>query len=75
MRIGTPARRHGVDDLDIAHATRHSVRRIDMGENLTMLIGPARDGRLLEVGVLDFEGVDPAAIHAMPLRPKFYKFL
>jgi hypothetical protein len=34
-----------------------------------MLIGPARDGQLLEVGVLDFEGDDPVIIHAMPVRP------
>jgi hypothetical protein len=34
-----------------------------------MLIGPARDGSLLEIGVLDFEGDDPVVIHAMPVRP------
>jgi tRNA A37 N6-isopentenylltransferase MiaA len=31
--------------------------------------------RLLEIGVLDIAGNDPVAIHAMPLRRKFYKFL
>jgi hypothetical protein len=46
-----------------------------MGENLTMLIGPAPDGALLEVGVLDIDGDDPVAIHAMPLRPRFYRLL
>ena len=40
-----------------------------------MLIGPAVDGSLLEIGVLDFEGDDPVVIHAMPLRQKFYRFL
>lgn len=40
-----------------------------------MLIGPATDGALLEVGILDFDGDDPVAIHAMPLRRKFHKFL
>ena len=40
-----------------------------------MLIGPARDGALLEIGVLDLEGDDPVVIHAMPLRQKFYRFL
>lgn len=40
-----------------------------------MPIGPARDGRLLEVGVLDLDGDDPAAIHAMGLRAKFARFL
>ena len=33
------------------------------------------DGALLEIGVLDFEGDDPVVIHAMALRPKFYRFL
>ena len=40
-----------------------------------MLLGPASDGALLEVGVLDLDGNDPVIIHAMPLRPKFYRFL
>ena len=40
-----------------------------------MLIGPASDGALLEIGVLDLEGDDPVIIHAMPLRPKFYRIL
>lgn len=32
-------------------------------------------GMMLEVGVLDFDGNDLVAIHAMTLRPKFYRFL
>lgn len=46
-----------------------------MDENLTMLVGPASDGAPLEVGVLDIDGDDPVVIHAMRLRPKFYRFL
>lgn len=46
-----------------------------MDEDLTMLIGPASDGTLLEIGVLDIEGDDPVIIHAMPLRHKFYRIL
>ena len=75
MRIGGPARNHGVTDDDIQHAVRNAVRRISMGEDLTMMIGPAADGSLLEIGVLDLDGDDPVAIHAMTLRPKFYRFL
>ncbi len=75
MRIGQPARNHGVADDDIEHAVRNAIRRRDMGENLTMLIGPASDGALPEIGVLDLDGNDPVAIHAMALRPKFYRFL
>jgi hypothetical protein len=40
-----------------------------------MLIGPAADERLLEIGVLDLEGEDPVVIHAMELSRKFHLFL
>ena len=40
-----------------------------------MLIGPATDGALLEIGVLDIDGDDSVVIHAQPLRRKFYKLL
>lgn len=75
MRIGEPARKHGVTDADIWHAVRSAMRRVVLEEELTMLIGPAADGALLEIGVLDLDGEDPVIIHAMALRPKFYRFL
>lgn len=75
MRIGEPARRHGVSDDDMTHATRNALRWVVMDEDLTMLIGPAADGALLEIGVLDIDGEDAVIIHAMPLRRKFYPFL
>lgn len=75
MRIGEPARGHDIADVDIRHAVRNAMRRVVMADDLTMLIGPASDGALLEIGVLDLEGDDPVVIHAMPLRRKFYKFL
>ena len=57
------------------HAVRTAVRRVVMDEDLTMLLGPAADGSLLEVGVLGLEGEDPVVIHAMALRPKFHRLL
>jgi hypothetical protein len=75
MRIGDPARRHGVADDDIRHAVRNAMRRVAMADDLVMLIGPATDGSLLEIGVLDIDGDDPVVIHAMRLRHKFFKFL
>jgi hypothetical protein len=51
------------------------MRRIVLDEELTMLIGAARDGSLLEVGVLGIDGDDPVVVHAMALRPKFHTFL
>ena len=75
MRIGEPARKHGIAAPDIDHALRNAIRRVVMDEELTMLIGPAANGALLEIGVLDLDGEDPVVIHAMALRPKFYRFL
>lgn len=75
MRIGGPARKHGVADADIWHAVRNAMRRVSVDDDLVMLIGPASDGALLEIGVLDLEGDDPVVIHAQSLRAKFYKFL
>jgi hypothetical protein len=75
VRIGEPARKHRVTDADIDHAVRKAIRRVVMDEDLTMLIGPAASGALLEIGVLDLDGEDPVVIHAMALRPKFYRFL
>jgi hypothetical protein len=53
-----------VGDADIWHAVRTAIRKIDMDDDLTMLIGPARDGAPLEIGVLDLNGEDPVVIHA-----------
>ena len=75
MRIGAPARKHGIADDDMLHAVRAAMRHVVMDDELTMLIGPARDGALLELGVLDIDGEDPVPIHAMALRPTFYRFL
>ncbi len=75
MRIGEPARKHGVSDADIWHAVRTATQKIDMDDGLTMLIGPARDGTPLEIGVLDLSEEDPVIIRAMRLRPKFYPFI
>ena len=75
MRISGPARKHGVTDADIWHAVRSAMRRVVFDEELTMLIGPAADGALLEIGVIGLEGDDPVVIHAMHLRQKFYRFL
>jgi hypothetical protein len=42
---------------------------------LTMLIGPARDGAPLDLGVLGLDSDAPVIIHALPLRAKFYRSL
>ena len=74
MRIGEPARKHGVPAADIWHGVRYATHKIDMDEALTMLIGPARDGAPLEIGVLGLDSDDPVILHALPMRAKFYRF-
>jgi hypothetical protein len=37
---------------------------IHLDDDLTMLVGPATDGALLEIGILDIEGDDPVVIHS-----------
>jgi hypothetical protein len=74
MRIAEAARRHEVADEDMLHAIRNAVRYVEDDE-ITVCLGPARDGSPLEVGVLGFDGEDPVVVHAMPLRRKYFPYL
>ncbi len=73
MDIEASARKHGVDDEDMLHAYRHHWRAFETDDSeVTMFIGPGRDGAPLEVAVVaDEEG--EAIIHAMSARAKFLK--
>jgi hypothetical protein len=51
------------------HAYRNPIRVFETGD-LTMLVGPAPSGALLEIGTAHAEGVD-FIVHAMPARAKF----
>lgn len=74
MEIADSARRHGVADEDIRAAVSVALRLVLQDEERVLVIGADTVGRLLEVVVLDPFG-EPVAIHAMPLRPKFYRYL
>ena len=65
------ARRHGIADNDMLHAYRNPIRVLDL-DDIAMLVGPDRPGRLLEVGVASVDGVD-LLVHAMPARPRFLR--
>lgn len=76
MRIISSARKHGIADEDMLHAARNAIRDVEIDGSSILLIGPARDGRLLEVVLLlSDEEDDDAIIHALPLRPKFHRYL
>jgi hypothetical protein len=42
-----------------------------LDDDFTMRVGPAQDGDLLEVGVLDIDTDDPVIVHAMRARPQY----
>lgn len=70
-RIHPSARKHGVSEADIEHALRHVLRGFEIGANdVHILIGPARSGTLLEVGVINRAGLR-VVVHAMRARPRF----
>jgi hypothetical protein len=70
MRVTESARKHGVEDDDMLHALRNYLKVFSLGE-VAMFIGPAYDGAVLEVGVIE-DDEDPRIIHAMPARARFW---
>lgn len=50
------------------HAVRHAIRVWPM-DGFDMVVGPARDGELIEVGI----NRDGDWFHAMPVRAKFLR--
>jgi hypothetical protein len=79
VEIHASARRHGVDDDDIQHVAKHALVVADVDADLDppklLVIGPDRAGNLLEVIVLSLAADQILAIHAMPLRRRYYELL
>jgi hypothetical protein len=73
MRIAESARKHGIADQDIEHPLRNHVAHATL--NIDMFFGPARDGQLLEIGVLGLDTADQVVIHADVMRAKFRPYL
>ena len=65
------ARKHGIHDENTLHAYRKPVRVFEL-DDLSMLIGPARDASLLEVGVVEAQEIE-FIVHAMVARAKFLR--
>ena len=59
-------------DTDIIHCFENPILVEDLDDDLVMLVGPDRTGRLLEVGVV--VGDDgPVIVHAMEARTKYLR--
>ena len=56
----------------ILHAFNNPILVEDLGDRMTMFIGPDRAGNLYEIGVV---GTDegPIVVHAMQARPKYLR--
>lgn len=68
--IADSALKHGIARDAILHAFRNPIRAYAIEEGFTMLIGPAANAELLEIGVVSgAEG--PVVVHAMRARPRF----
>ncbi len=77
MEIVSSARKHAVADEDIDHAWDNAIRVVEFeydGEERLLVIGPDRNGRLLELVAVPAKG-PTMIIHADNLRAKFFDYL
>lgn len=70
--IASSARKHRIADDDMLHAFNQPLASWELGDGLTMLVGPARNAQLLEVGVVVGDA-GPVIVHAMPARSRFLR--
>ena len=75
MRVLPSALKHGITVAQILAAFQVAMRRVELGDDLLLVIGADQSAQLLELIVVDAEGDDPRVIHAMPLQAKFYRYL
>jgi hypothetical protein len=77
VEIHDSAHRHDVAEEDMLHAVEHSLVVDDLGEDPDrwLVLGPDPAGNLLELIVLISREGDEIIIHAMPMRPKYWRLL
>ena len=56
-------------DVDIRHAVQHAIR-VHVLDGYLIVVGPARDGALLEIGC---SPTRDRILHAMKARPKYLR--
>ncbi len=78
VRILPSARKHGIDDHDTVHAIAQAVVVMVMESGprgRTLFVGADSSGRPLEVVTVTESDGTLSAIHAMPMRRKFERYL
>jgi hypothetical protein len=73
--IHPSARKHGIADEDIEHASANALAIEDQDDDTRLYLGPARNAELLEVVTIVRDDGSELAIHAMKMRPKYQRLL
>ena len=74
MDVHSSARKHGIADEDIEHATAHAMA-IEDHDDTRLYFGPSRTADLLEVVTIVRNDGSELAIHAMKMRKKYQRLL
>ncbi len=75
MDVHPAARKHGIADEDINHATDHAMAIEDQDDDTRLYLGPSRSAALLEVVTIVRDDGSEMAIHAMKMRAKYQRLL
>ena len=79
MGLHGSSSKHGVHPDDATHAFARRVAVVDLDPESTppkiLVIGPDRSGNLIELIALVLADDELLVIHAMRLRPVFYRYL
>ena len=75
MDIHPSARKHGIADEDIEHATANAMSIDDQEDDTRLYLGPTRNADILEVVTIVRDDGTELAIHAMKMRRKYQRLL
>lgn len=71
--IAESAYKHGIDSEDMVHAYNNAIQAFDLGEGFVMLVGPALNVALLEIGYITASDAAHVIVHAMKARPMYLR--
>jgi len=75
VEIHPSARKYGIADEDIQHATAHVMVIEDQDDDTRLYLGPSRSADLLEVVTIVRDDGSELAIHAMKMRARYERLL
>ena len=75
LDVHPSARKHGIADDDIEHATTHAMTIEDHDDDTRLYLGPSRNAELVEVVTIVRDDGSELAIHAMKMRAKYERLL